>query len=275
MILLLSIVFDFSYLTACSVTGLLLQGTSKQFSWAELKAASEMAADEDQDREFELSMQAMTSSETLADEDYTYDVPSMELPVATTSAVSQSATLAGVEMSRSVVKWLGQAAHRYKCMFDERVGQLASGARSYALSKRLQGTTAPVYESKLFGFRILWTSVRRQDRTEPTVFVWYVCTHDRISYYADRIDISLSRMVQRPALSDHCMLLTETTVLLDPLRNTPLRVHACAAAELCQITDEGGWAPPLRLTQKQRAINSESGSILLVGRSGMRLCPFC
>ena len=258
------------------MTGLLLQGAPKQFSWAELKAASEMAADEDQDHEFELSMQAMTTSETLAEEDYTYNEP-CELPITTTSPVSQSATLAGVEMSRSVVKWLGLADHRYKCMFDERVGQLASGARSYALSKRLQGTTAPVYESKLFGFRILWTSVRGQDRTEPTVFVWYVCTHDRISYYADRIDISLSRMVQRPALSDHCMLLTEATVLLDPLRNTPLRVHACAAAELRQITDEGSWVPPLRLTQSQRAINSESGSVLLVGRSGMRFVysPIC
>ena len=249
------------------MTGLLLHGTPKQFSWAELKVASEMAADEDQDREFELSMRALASSDEFIEEGYSYD-ESIELPVATTSVVPQSAPPAGVEMSWSVVKWLGLADHRYKCMFDERVGQLASGARSYALSKRLQGTTAPVYESKLFGFRILWTSVRRQDRTEPTVFVWYVCTHDRISYYADRIDTSLSRMVQRPALSDHCMLLTETTVLLDPLRNTPLRVHACAAAELCQITDEGGWAPPLRLTQKQRAINSESGSVLLVGRSG-------
>ena len=233
-----------------------------------------MAADEDQDRKFELSMQAIASCEALIEEDYTYDI-STELLVTSPPVVSQSATLASVEMSRSVVKWLGLADHRYKCMFDERMGQLASGARSYALSKRLQGTTTPVYESKLFGFRILWTPVRRQYRTEPTVFVWYVCTHDRISYYADRIDTSLTRMVQRPALSDYCMLLTEATVLLDPLRNTPLRVHACAAAELRQIADEGSWVPPLRLTQKQRAINSESGSILLVGRSGMRLCPFC
>ena len=251
------------------MTDLLLHGTPKQFSWAELKAASEMAADEDHDREFELSMQAMVSRDASIEEDYTYD-GSVELLVTSPSVASQSVPLASVEMSRSVVKWLGLAGHRYKCMFDERMGQLASGARSYALSKRLQGTTAPVYESKLFGFRILWTPVRRQDRTEPTVFVWYVCTHDRISYYAERIDTSLSRMMQRPALSDHCMLLTEATVLLDPLRNTPLKVHACAATELRQITDGGSWMPPLRLTQKQRAINSESGSVLLVGRSGMR-----
>lgn len=260
------------------VTSALNRGAHKQFSWAELRAVSEMAAStEDNDRDLTLTLQAMAATEDALVEEGVYEVVTVGTATITEpEAASQSMHIVSqteVEMSRYVIKWLEQADHRYRALFHERICQLASERRTYALSKRLQGTVTPVYESKLFGFRILWTTIRRQAPSMPAIFVWYVCTHDRISYFAERIDTSLSRMVQRPVLSstqsgDECMELTEATVLLDPLRNTPLRVHACLTAELRQISDKEGWQPPLRLTQKQRTINSDIGSVLLVGRSG-------
>jgi len=72
-----------------------------------------------------------------------------------------------VELTRSVVKWVGTADEKYKRLFKRRIDQLSQGLRSYALSKRLQGSDQPIYESKLdAGMRILWTPLRRDEDLE-------------------------------------------------------------------------------------------------------------
>ena len=81
----------------------------------------------------------------------------------------------GLERAQAVVRWLDKADAAYRAMFLRRVQRLAQGARSYALSKRLQGTTeCPIYECKLdAGQRILWTQLRRG--TKLTLLVsWLV-----------------------------------------------------------------------------------------------------
>ena len=107
-----------------------------------------------------------------------------------------------VELSRAVVKWVNHADERYKRL--QRIDQLAQGLRSYALSKRLQGSDHP-------GMRILWNPLQREVDSEKgcsrRLLVWFVSSHDRVS----RCVSNICRF----------LFLTEKTVLLDPLKNSP------------------------------------------------------
>jgi hypothetical protein len=88
------------------------------------------------------------------------------------------APLENIELSNSVVKWFTGADAVHRELFSKRLVQLADGQRSYALSKRLQGSSYPLYETKLDrGVRILWTKVERDGRESILVsayllFVW-------------------------------------------------------------------------------------------------------
>ncbi len=204
---------------------------------------------------------------------------SMPSPVEVSYSRSAALSVVEIEMSRAVLKWVSQADERYKLLFHRRIDQLAQGLHSYALCKRLQGSNRPIYETKLdAGMRILWTPLRRVEvdcaETKMKLFVWCVSSHDRVSRYVDYIDRSFERMTQSPLLSgsgdqDVCMVLTEDMVLLDPFRNTPLKVHVVHPAELSRLTTpSSSWVPPLRLTIRERAVNTQSGAVLLIGRSG-------
>jgi hypothetical protein len=69
-----------------------------------------------------------------------------------------------IELSQSTLKWLDKADGKYRKLFCRRLEQLASGERSYALSKRLKHCQHPIYETKLdAGQRVLWTRLRRME----------------------------------------------------------------------------------------------------------------
>jgi hypothetical protein len=106
------------------------------------------------------------------------------------------------------------------------------------------------------------------------LLVWHVSSHDRVSRYADYIDRSFGRMTRSPVLHNlcdqgGCIVLTEDMVLLNPCRNTPLKVHVIHPAELSRLTSLlSTWVPSIRLTHREREVNSQLGAVLLVGRSG-------
>ena len=56
-------------------------------------------------------------------------------------------------------------------------------------------------------------------------------------------------------------------VLLDPFGNAPMKLFEAKADEL-PASSVSKWSPPLLLSAKQREINSQKGSVLLLGRSG-------
>ena len=288
-------------------------GTScrPSFSWVALKVRSDIAGGDEEQKLLEQQFKALTdqvinmsedsTADGMADEAFEYEDLKQQVVTSTTEpaapANKQCMTYTIVEMSKSVIKWLESADLKYKKIFSERIDRLASGDRTYALAKLLQGTFALIYESKLFGFRILWTPIMRNDSKESRIFLWFVSTHDKVSYCAERIDSSFSRMDKKPqrchwdhsssaseflscndndksptgvSKLDQYLHVTEDTVLLDPLRNTPLRVHTTSSVKLSMIAGEDRWTPPLRLTQKQQDINGICGSVLILGRSGKR-----
>ena len=282
-------------------------GTScrPSFSWVALKVRSDIAGGDEEQKLLEQQFKALTdqvinmsedATDGMADEAFEYEDLKQQVTKPTEAAPAKPCmTYTIVEMSKSVIKWLESADLKYKKIFSERIDRLASGDRTYALAKLLQGTFALIYESKLFGFRILWTPIMRNDSKESRIFLWFVSTHDKVSYCADRIDSSFSRMDKKPqrchwdhsssaseflsyndndksptgvSKLDQYLHVTEDTVLLDPLRNTPLRVHTTSSVKLSMIAGEERWTPPLRLTQKQQDINGICGSVLILGRSG-------
>jgi hypothetical protein len=88
-----------------------------------------------------------------------------------------------IEISNPAMKWIEKQDSRYSSMFWSKIEELSTGRRSYALSKRLKGTTHPIYETKLdSGMRILWTQLRRESEV-PSIIIWFVSKHDDVSKY--------------------------------------------------------------------------------------------
>jgi ankyrin repeat protein len=77
--------------------------------------------------------------------------------------IADQSPLDVVEFAPLTMKWLARADKKGREMLLGRIKRLAEGRRSYALSKRLQGTQNPIYEAKLGGQRILWTKLKRGD----------------------------------------------------------------------------------------------------------------
>ena len=275
------------------------------FSWFALKMRADIAGGDEEQKELEQQFRAITdqamiasmsedsTADGMADAAFAYEDLKQEVITPNQAApANQCNKYEDVEMSKSVLKWLGVATPEYHDTFWKRIDRLASGDRTYALAKRLQGSESLIYESKLFGFRILWTPIMRDDSKVSRIFIWFVSTHDKVSDYAERIDSSFTRMDKKPQLCswdrasestfyddqspaaepcngfDQYLRVTEDTVLLDPLRNTALKVHTTSSDKLSMIAGEERWIPPLRLTQKQRDIKDVCESVLILGRSG-------
>ena len=86
----------------------------------------------------------------------------------------------------SVTKWLDRSDVRLSEIFAKRVEQLASGQRSYALCKRLMGSTRPIFESKLdAGQRILWTLLRQGEK-QSILVMFYLTTSSYPLYLCHR-----------------------------------------------------------------------------------------
>ena len=66
------------------------------------------------------------------------------------------------------------------------------------------------------------------------------------------------------------MQLTEDMCLLDPLRNSPLKIYIAAAnnMQLVKAKKINVSKFPLRLNQMEKDVNSHTGTVLLLGRSG-------
>jgi hypothetical protein len=74
-----------------------------------------------------------------------------------------------IELSKKTLDWWNRALGQYKDMFHLRMRSLMAGRQSYALCKRLQGSDVPIFESKLYGHRILWSFVKRDATTSILV----------------------------------------------------------------------------------------------------------
>lgn len=61
----------------------------------------------------------------------------------------------------------------------------------------------------------------------------------------------------------------EDRIYLDPLSDTPLKLHRVDRDEIPKLMAAGsGWKPPLYLTRQERQIVEQNGTTLLLGRSG-------
>ncbi len=147
-----------------------------QWSWSGIKLQYDLLASEAQQADEETcsvrSLMHDAASVNLSDVDIAIGTEdkvdlaendTATVPLQTVdSAPSLVPVLDHIELSQSVVKWLGRADARYRAMFQSRIARLAEGDRSYSLSKRLQHCHFPVFETKLDdGQRILWTELRR------------------------------------------------------------------------------------------------------------------
>ena len=61
--------------------------------------------------------------------------------------------------------------------------------------------------------------------------------------------------------------MSEDSVLLDPSRNVPMKIYIAQRSEL-PLLAEKAWKAPLRLNQREQGVRSQTGTVLLLGRSG-------
>eukprot|EP01035_Chromulina_nebulosa_P067632 gene67632-92642_t len=80
----------------------------------------------------------------------------------------------GYDHDIATLDWRNRAKGLFKKMFGNRMLRLAAGGHSNTLSKRLQNSACPIFESKLFGHRILWSKVKRGPAS--SILVWCVST---------------------------------------------------------------------------------------------------
>ena len=85
------------------------------------------------------------------------------------AATIDSSAIQNIELSKKTLDWWNGALGPYRDMFHMRMRSLMVGRRSYALCKRLQGSDVPIFESKLYGHRILWSLVKRNAATSILV----------------------------------------------------------------------------------------------------------
>ena len=208
-------------------------------------------------------------------------------------------TCTAVDLSQSVKKWLEKADEKYRNIFKRRIYQLATGQRSYALSKKLKHINMPIYETKLdVGQRILWSQILRinieNDSKTVTLMIWYVAKHDTVPILLKQIEHSYGRTIKQIEkyfnnsnnIHDNIQLNTITlkyisaiseiqrlpmlaipdeAVLLDPQANIPLKIYPVLDLNTLSYPN---WRAPLRLNKLEQSVRSQSGTVLLLGRSG-------
>ena len=188
--------------------------------------------------------------------------------------------LESIKLTSDVLKWYRHADSKISELFLCRLQQLAAGDRSKILSKRLVGSkNFAIFETYLdqghSAQRILFTETR--ESIGNGILIWYVSKHKHVSRYMKHIDEADARL-DRPldsALSlfgvssntlEGVMLLNDDTVLLDPMANTPLKLHD---AEVYMLTTKQNLEGlPMRLTSAEKAIIEKPGTVLVLGRAG-------
>jgi len=204
-----------------------------------------------------------------------------------------------IMLTRSVIKWFNRADSVYRGFFLRRMRQFANGEyeRSQKLRKNLTGCKHIIYEAYLeqkVAQRILFTECRIKDdegNVTTSILVWYVAKHDYVPRYMGQIDKAEARMndqftASASQLIDEnrsrdgdggdnegkfegadAMVLGDDTILLDPLANTPLKIHQLSSTEIDKLELEK-WTPPFRLTTEEKEIIQTPGTVLVLGRSG-------
>lgn len=204
-----------------------------------------------------------------------------------------------IMLTRSVIKWFNRADSVYRGFFLRRMRQFANGEyeRSQKLRKNLTGCKHIIYEAYLeqkVAQRILFTECRTKDdegNVTTSILVWYVAKHDYVPRYMGQIDkaearmndqftASASQLIDENRGSDSddgdnegkfegadAMILGNDTILLDPLANTPLKIHQLSSTEIDKLELEK-WTPPFRLTTEEKQIVQTPGTVLVLGRSG-------
>lgn len=164
--------------------------------------------------------------------------------------------------------------------------QLAAGDRSRILEKGLTGCKTTIYETYLemkAAHRIIWTPCKDQGST--AILVWYVARHKLVSHYIRLIDDAENRSTRTfysagslfgdttsEESANDTLELAPNAILLDPLSNTPLKLHQVQLHEMkklrdsCQAWNEHHrtWTPPLRLTQNERNCVDKPGTVVLL-----------
>eukprot|EP00986_Skeletonema_menzelii_P020165 scaffold30419_cov154-Skeletonema_menzelii.AAC.1 len=176
-------------------------------------------------------------------------------------------------MTSHVVKFLQQGDKKYRSFFVRRMRQLASGERSRILQKPLKGSKGLIYETYLeqrSGHRILWTE------ESGRLVMWYIAKHKQVSRLMQLIDDSKSRSARQQIPDSlvnelqHEGLLPQNEpkeVLLDIFGNVPLKMYDVDFNTISEIAKES-WTPQLHLTDEERDIVEEEGTVLVLGRSG-------
>lgn len=121
-------------------------------------------------------------------------------------------------------------------------------------------------------FRILWTE------EGDKIVVWFVAKHKEVSRLMKLIDDAKSRtarqQVPESLISElrNDELLPQTTaprseVLLDVCGNVPLKCYDVMQQNISDISLES-WTPKLHLSEEERDVVEQLGTILVLGRSG-------
>jgi hypothetical protein len=253
-------------------------------SWSELRAQDSMVVTPYMEPEIpELSelniADSNQDSETLAIVDCAVPVSKnntlLSITPVDTSAVRYDSEIL---LTHSILAWMRHnAGNRLVQIFIQRVVQLAQGDRSYCLSKPLKhcpvGLRFTLFETKLdAGQRILWTQSESASSTKPSILIWYVSKHDKVSHYVMQIDQSFRRLnvhslvssssvshvsVSINELSSSSSSMTTVTrvldideqVLIDPASNNILKTYVTSVSTL-KCIHEDRWTPPLRLTNQ-------------------------
>jgi hypothetical protein len=183
-----------------------------------------------------------------------------------------------IKLTAEALKWYKHADPRLSMLFLRRLEQLAAGDRSRILNKHLVGSkNFSIFETYLdqgrTALRILWTEVRERNGLRG-ILVWYVSKHKHVSKYMAQIDEASMRLNRQLSSARSlfegdeadALLLDGDTVLLDPMGNTPLKIHEADVRQLAskELLD----SLPLRLTEAEKSVIGKSGSVLVLGRSG-------
>jgi ankyrin repeat protein len=189
---------------------------------------------------------------------------------------SEKVFVYSIQLTTDALRWVRkQKDEKYRALFVSRLEQLASGDRSYCLSKHLKGDSKrpDIIETKLdAGQRILWTE--RGDN----ILVWFVAKHKSVSHCVGMITRSYDRLASTKkqlviqassgAINAGQREQDEPEVLVEPSANVPLKIHTVHHTLLGQLVSDSTWTPPLKLTATEEEIVNRDGSVLLLGRSG-------
>ena len=161
----------------------LLESPVQPLSWTqlilELRSGLTVDADADEREKLEDAMMQkvmVTNLDSVSRNTLQNDVPLLQPPNVSredaidevvdvddgdTNAATVDSVIRNIELTKQTLDWWNRAQGQYNDMFSCRMQSLMTGRRIYTLAKRLHGSDLPIFETKLYGHRILWSLVER------------------------------------------------------------------------------------------------------------------